>query len=95
MKAQATALHPFVPAGTDFALALAFFAELGFETAWKQDGLAGLLRRSRQRTSAPGSPACGCGRRRSSRGAARSTSSIPPACAGMFAKRRSAEKKLD
>jgi predicted enzyme related to lactoylglutathione lyase len=42
MKAQATALIPFVPAGADFALALAFFAELGFATAWKQDGLAGL-----------------------------------------------------
>jgi catechol 2,3-dioxygenase-like lactoylglutathione lyase family enzyme len=42
MKAQATALHPFVPSGADFALALAFFAELGFETAWKHDGLAGL-----------------------------------------------------
>ena len=42
MKTQATALHPFVPAGADFALALAFFAELGFETLWKHDGLAGL-----------------------------------------------------
>ena len=42
MKAQATALIPFVPAGADFALALAFFAELGFATAWKHDGLAGL-----------------------------------------------------
>ena len=42
MKAQATALIPFVPAGADFALALAYFAELGFATAWKHDGLAGL-----------------------------------------------------
>ena len=42
MKAQATGLHPFAPAGADFALALAFFAELGFETAWTHDGLAGL-----------------------------------------------------
>jgi len=42
MKAQATALHPFVPAGSDFTRALAFFTELGFETLWKHDGLAGL-----------------------------------------------------
>ena len=42
MKAQATALYPFVPAGADFETALAFFAELGFETLWSHDGLAGL-----------------------------------------------------
>ena len=42
MKAQATALYPFVPAGADFDTALAFFAELGFETLWRHDGLAGL-----------------------------------------------------
>jgi hypothetical protein len=42
MKTQATALHPFVSAGTDFALAMAFFAELGFETLWRHEGLAGL-----------------------------------------------------
>ena len=42
MKAQATALHPFVPAGADFARALAFFAELGFETLWRHESLAGL-----------------------------------------------------
>lgn len=42
MKARATALIPFVPSGGDFALALAFFAELGFETAWRTEGLAGL-----------------------------------------------------
>jgi catechol 2,3-dioxygenase-like lactoylglutathione lyase family enzyme len=42
MKARATALYPFVPAGSDFAVALAFFAELGFKTQWKHDGLAGL-----------------------------------------------------
>jgi hypothetical protein len=128
MKAQATGLHPFVPAGADFALALAFFAELGFETAWTHDGLAGLRYGAaffflqqievpewqqnqmltlevddldgywseiEARTSGPGFPACGCGRRRSSHGAARSTSPIPPACAGTYAKRRSADKKLD
>jgi hypothetical protein len=42
MQAKATALYPFVPSGPDFRLALAFFAELGFETAWEQEGLAGL-----------------------------------------------------
>jgi hypothetical protein len=42
MKARATALVPFVPSGPDFKTALAFFAELGFETAWQHDGLAGL-----------------------------------------------------
>jgi hypothetical protein len=42
MKARANALYPFVPSGADFGLALAFFAELGFETAWQADGLAGL-----------------------------------------------------
>jgi hypothetical protein len=42
MQVQATALHPFVPSGPDFALALAFFAELGFETAWRDGGLAGM-----------------------------------------------------
>jgi catechol 2,3-dioxygenase-like lactoylglutathione lyase family enzyme len=42
MRAHATGLYPFVPSGKDFARALAFFAELGFETLWKQDGLAGL-----------------------------------------------------
>jgi catechol 2,3-dioxygenase-like lactoylglutathione lyase family enzyme len=42
MKATATALHPFGPSGGDFARSLAFFAELGFETKWRHDGLAGL-----------------------------------------------------
>jgi hypothetical protein len=42
MKAQATALYPFVPSGPDFSGALAFFAELGFATLWRHDGLAGL-----------------------------------------------------
>jgi hypothetical protein len=42
MEAQATTLYPFVPAGPDFALALSFFAALGFEKTWQQGGLAGL-----------------------------------------------------
>jgi hypothetical protein len=42
MKARATALHPFVPSGPEFAVSLAFFAELGFEKQWEHDGLAGL-----------------------------------------------------
>ena len=42
MKATASTLYPFVPSGADFARAIAFFNELGFETAWRQDGLAGL-----------------------------------------------------
>ena len=42
MRARATRLIPFVPSGRDFARALAFFAELGFETQWRHEGLAGL-----------------------------------------------------
>ncbi len=42
MNTQATRLYPFVPSGPDFALSLDFFAALGFERAWQQDGLAGL-----------------------------------------------------
>jgi hypothetical protein len=42
MSARATTLYPFVPSGPQFATALAFFAELGFQTAWQQEGLAGL-----------------------------------------------------
>ena len=42
MKAQATMLYPFVPSGPRFPTSLAFFAELGFEKLWEQDGLAGL-----------------------------------------------------
>ena len=43
MKAQATALYPFVPSRAPISsTALAFFAELGFETLWSHDGLAGL-----------------------------------------------------
>jgi uncharacterized glyoxalase superfamily protein PhnB len=42
MSVQATRLYPFVPSGPNFALALDFFAALGFEQAWRHDGLAGL-----------------------------------------------------
>ena len=42
MKASGKAVIPFVPSGPNFATALAFFADLGFQTAWKHDGLAGL-----------------------------------------------------
>jgi uncharacterized glyoxalase superfamily protein PhnB len=42
MKARASALIPFVPSGPSFDAALAFFGALGFETVWKQQGLAGL-----------------------------------------------------
>lgn len=42
MKARATKLVPFVPSGPDFKIAIAFFADLGFETAWQHDGLASL-----------------------------------------------------
>ena len=42
MKTQATTLYPFVPSGPNFEVALAFFARLGFEKVWHQDGLAGL-----------------------------------------------------
>jgi catechol 2,3-dioxygenase-like lactoylglutathione lyase family enzyme len=42
MKTRATALIPFVPSGPDFETALAFFTDLGFETAWRNDDLAGL-----------------------------------------------------
>ena len=42
MQARGKAIYPFVPSGADFSAALAFFADLGFETAWKDDGLAGL-----------------------------------------------------
>jgi len=42
MKTLATTLYPFVPSGPQFARSLEFFAALGFETVWQQDGLAGL-----------------------------------------------------
>jgi hypothetical protein len=42
MTTTAITLYPFVPSGTDFARALAFFNAIGFETAWQAKGLAGL-----------------------------------------------------
>jgi hypothetical protein len=42
MKTQATTLYPFVPSGPQFERSLEFFAELGFQKAWQEDGLAGL-----------------------------------------------------
>jgi hypothetical protein len=42
MKSQGKGLYPFVPSGASFGTALAFFNELGFATAWQQQGLAGL-----------------------------------------------------
>jgi hypothetical protein len=42
MKTPATTLYPFVPSGPALERSLAFFAALGFETRWQQDGLAGL-----------------------------------------------------
>jgi len=42
MNVQATTLYPFVPSGADFALALKFFAAVGFQTEWQQPGIAGL-----------------------------------------------------
>lgn len=41
-KPTATRLYPFVPSGPDFATSVAFFEAIGFETAWRDDGLAGL-----------------------------------------------------
>lgn len=42
MKTKASALIPFVPSGPDFEVALAFFADIGFETAWRNGDIAGL-----------------------------------------------------
>ena len=42
MKSHATSLYPFVPSGPDFERSLSFFAEIGFDTIWKSDRLAGL-----------------------------------------------------
>jgi hypothetical protein len=42
VKSQATTLYPFVPSGPRFTAALGFFAELGFATLWRHEGLAGL-----------------------------------------------------
>ena len=42
MTTRATTLYPFVPSGPNFTKSLEFFAGLGFEKLWQQDGLAGL-----------------------------------------------------
>jgi hypothetical protein len=42
MQTFATTLYPFVPSGPQFERSLEFFAALGFENIWQQDGLAGL-----------------------------------------------------
>jgi hypothetical protein len=42
MKSQGTRLYPFVPSGPNFTMSVDFFAELGFDTLWQHDGLAGL-----------------------------------------------------
>lgn len=42
MKTEATTLYPFVPSGPDFPRSLAFFEAIGFATAWRAEGLAGL-----------------------------------------------------
>jgi len=36
------ALYPFIPSGADFALALRFFQELGFQKVWEDGGYADL-----------------------------------------------------
>lgn len=42
MITKATTLYPFVPSGPQFERSIEFFAELGFELAWRVEGLAGL-----------------------------------------------------
>jgi len=42
MRSLATTLYPFVPSGRQFDLSLEFFAALGFEKVWQNEGLAGL-----------------------------------------------------
>jgi len=42
MNTTASTLYPFVPSGPHFARSLEFFAALGFEQVWRQDGLAAL-----------------------------------------------------
>lgn len=39
---RATTLYPFVPSGANFSRALEFFAALGFEKEWANDGLAAM-----------------------------------------------------
>jgi hypothetical protein len=41
MKTLATTLYPFVPSGQQFDRSLEFFAALGFEKVWQNEGLAG------------------------------------------------------
>ena len=61
----ATALIPFVPAGRDFELAIAFFGELGFAVQWRHEGLAGLrfgivaIERGGERLDRPGADRIG------------------------------------
>ena len=42
MRAQGKALFPFVPSGPSFSTSIEFFNALGFETLWRDGGLAGL-----------------------------------------------------
>ena len=42
MNVQATGLYPFLPSGPQFDRAIAFFNAIGFGTAWRDGGIAGL-----------------------------------------------------
>ena len=42
MNTRATALYPFVPSGSQYARAIEFFGELGFEREWGTDEICGL-----------------------------------------------------
>lgn len=42
MNTQATTLYPFVPSGPSFERSLEFYAALGFQEEWRQEGIAGL-----------------------------------------------------
>ena len=42
MKTHATRLYPFVPSGPQFARSVDFFDALGFDVAWRHDGIVGL-----------------------------------------------------
>lgn len=41
MQTQYQSLRPFIPSGSDFALAKSFFVALGFEIQWEVEGLIG------------------------------------------------------
>ena len=41
MTAKMLSLRPFVPSGSDFALACKFFQDLGFAREWESNGVAG------------------------------------------------------